>query len=110
SHIKVMKEVCEKYQVVTPAVIDLEDAARDCAIAIIYSRFQSILPCYGENALPINCNHFSSFVALNPIHSMTGSNIQHLQLLFRPLSTSLAIFFAGTAVIGAIARANLTHT
>ena len=35
SHIKVMKEVCEKYQVVTPAVIDLEGAARDCAVAII---------------------------------------------------------------------------
>ena len=51
SHIKVMKEVCEKYQVVTTAVIDLEGAARDCAIAIIYSRFQSIFLCYGKNAL-----------------------------------------------------------
>src|SRR6202171_1195494 len=42
SHIKVMKEVCEKYQVVITAIIDLEGAAGDCAIAIINSRFQSI--------------------------------------------------------------------
>ena len=41
SHIKVMKEVCEKYQVVTLAVIDLEGAARDCTIAIIYSAFRA---------------------------------------------------------------------
>src|SRR5258705_2487915 len=88
SHIKVMKEVCEKYQVVINAVIDLEGAAGDCAITIIYSRSQSIFLCYGENALPINGNHFSPFVAssnLNPIHPMTGSDVQHLELLFRPL-------------------------
>jgi len=111
----VMKEVCdEKYQVITPAVIDPRRRCQGLCYSDYLFPLSEHFPLLRRERTPNQLQPLQLVCCVEQSQSHTFHDWQQHPTPSASVAASYrqvwAIFFAGTAVIGAIARANLTHT